>query len=75
MEVKIGIHAVPRVLVVETNSSFDEVERVLTAAIANRGVFVLADDKGGKVMIPADKIAYLELGGAEPRRIGFGNTL
>ncbi len=75
MEVKIGIHAVPRELVVETNSSFDEVERVLTAAIANRGVFVLADDKGGKVMIPADKIAYLELGGAEPRRIGFGNTL
>jgi len=26
-------------------------------------------------MVPADKIAYLELGGAEQRRIGFGNTL
>ena len=75
MEVKIGIHAVPRELIVDTNSSFEEVERTLTAAVADRGVFVLTDDKGGKVMVPADKIAYLELGAGEPRRIGFGNTL
>ena len=75
MEVKIGIHAVPRELVVETRSSFEEVERLLTAAVADGGVFVLADDKGGRVMVPADKIAYLEIGGAEQRRIGFGNTL
>jgi Protein of unknown function (DUF3107) len=75
VEVKIGIHAVPRELVLETNSSFEEVERVLTAAVADRGVFVLADDKGGRVMVPADKIAYLEIGSTEPRRIGFGNTL
>jgi Protein of unknown function (DUF3107) len=75
VEVKIGIHAVPRELVVETRSSFEEVERLLTAAVADGGVFVLADDKGGRVMVPADKIAYLELGGAENRRIGFGNQL
>ncbi|HUA29068.1 MAG TPA: DUF3107 domain-containing protein [Streptosporangiaceae bacterium] len=75
MEVKIGIHAVPRELVVETHSSYEEVERILTAAVADGGVFVLADDKGGRVMVPADKIAYLELGGTEQRRIGFGNTL
>jgi len=75
VEVKIGIHAVPRELIVDTNSSFEEVERTLTAAVADRGVFVLTDDKGGKVMVPADKIAYLELGAGEPRRIGFGNTL
>jgi hypothetical protein len=75
VEVKIGIHAVPRELIVDTNSSFEEVERALTAAVADGGVFVLTDDKGGKVMVPADKIAYLELGAGEPRRIGFGNTL
>ncbi len=75
MEVKIGIQSVPRELVVETKSSFEEVERALTAAVADGTVFILADDKGGKVLVPADKIAYLELGGTEPRRIGFGNTL
>jgi Protein of unknown function (DUF3107) len=73
VEVKIGIQSVPRELVLETNSSFEEVERALKAAVADDGVFILADDKGGKVMVPADKIAYVEFGGTEPRRIGFGN--
>ena len=75
MEVKIGIQSVPRELVVDTKSSFEEIERSLTAAVADGTIFVLADDKGGKVLVPADKIAYVELGGAEPRRIGFGNAL
>ena len=75
MEVKIGIQSVPRELVVETKSSSEEVERLLAAAVADGGVFVLSDDKGGRVLVPADKIAYLEIAGSEPRRIGFGNTL
>jgi len=75
VEVKIGIQSVPRELVVETRSSFEEVERALAAAVADGGVFMLGDDKGGKVLVPADKIAYLEIGGSETRRIGFGNTL
>jgi len=75
VEVKIGIQSVPRELVVETKSSYEEIERTLTAAVADGLVFVLADDKGGKIMVPADKIAYVELGGTETRRIGFGNTL
>ena len=75
MEVKIGIQSVPRELVVETKSSPEEVERLLAAAVADGGVFILNDDKGGRVLVPADKIAYLEIGGAETRRIGFGNTL
>lgn len=75
MEVKIGIQSVPRELVVETESAFEEVERSLTTAITDGGVFVLTDDKGGKIMVPADKIAYVEIGGAEPRRIGFGPTI
>jgi hypothetical protein len=37
-------------------------------------VFVLADEKGGTVLVPADKIAYVELGSAEQRRIGFGSS-
>jgi hypothetical protein len=48
---------------------------MLAAAVADSGVFILSDDKGGRVLVPADKIAYLEIGGSEPRRIGFGNSL
>ena len=75
MEVKIGIQSVPRELVLETESAFEEVERSLTAALSDGGVFVVTDEKGGKVMVPADKIAYVEIGGAEPRRMGFGPNI
>ena len=75
MEIKIGMQSVPRELVIETRSSFEEVQRALAAAVADGGVFTLGDEKGGRVLIPADKIAYLEVSGSEPRRVGFGNTL
>ena len=74
MEVKIGIQSVPRELVVETELSADKVRAALEAAMsAEAGVFVLDDAKGGTVLVPADKIAYLEFGGTEPRRVGFSS--
>ncbi len=73
MEVKIGIQSAPRELVLETNEERDDVEQALKAAVEQGGVFALADDKGGKILVPADKIAYVEFGGNEPRRVGFSN--
>ncbi len=76
MEVKIGIPSVPRELLIETASSPEEVESALHAAVATgTGVFVLTSVKGGKVLVPADKIGYVEFGSTEPRRVGFGNTV
>jgi len=72
VEVKIGIQSVPRELILETSASYDEVEEAVRSAIADSSVLVLHDDKGGKIMVPADKLAYLELGGSGVRRIGFG---
>lgn len=74
MEVKIGIQYVARELVLETNTSADEVAAALEDAVAKRGVFTLLDQKGGRVLVPADKIAYVEFGGNEQRRVGFGNV-
>jgi Protein of unknown function (DUF3107) len=74
VEVKIGIPSVPRELRVETASSQEEVENALKAAVAaDAGVLVLSDVNGGKVLVPADKIAYVEFGGNEPRRVGFSS--
>ncbi len=73
VEVKIGIQSVPRELILETSFSGDEVEAAVRSAIADGSVLVLPDDKGGKVMVPAEKIGYLELGGSAARRIGFGS--
>ncbi|HUC24947.1 MAG TPA: DUF3107 domain-containing protein [Streptosporangiaceae bacterium] len=73
MEVKIGVQSAPRELIVETDSEANEVEAALRAAVAESGVLVLEAAKGGRVLVPADKIAYLEFGGTEPRRVGFSN--
>ena len=76
MEVKIGIQSVPRELVVETDTPAEEIERSLSAALEGaHSVFALSVAKGGKVLVPADKIAYVEFGAPEARRVGFGNIV
>ena len=73
MEVKIGIQMAARELVVETGASAEEITQALTAAVAENKLFVVTDSKGGTTLVPGDKIAYVELDQAEPRRIGFGS--
>ena len=73
MEVKIGVQSIPREIVVETPSSPEDVERSLLTAMKDGGMFSLRDEKGGRVLVPADKIGYVELSGSEQRRIGFGS--
>ncbi len=77
MEVKIGIQSVPRELVVETDTSADEIERQLASALADgeHSIFALPVSKGGRILVPADKIAYVEFGAPEARRVGFGNIV
>jgi hypothetical protein len=72
VEVKIGIQSIQRELVLDTPSSPDEVERSLATALSNGGMFVVRDEKGGKILIPAEKIGNVELNGTEQRRIGIG---
>jgi hypothetical protein len=73
VEVKIGIQSIQRELVLDTPSSPDEIERSLATALSNGGMFVVRDEKGGKILIPAEKIGYVELNGTEQRRVGFGS--
>jgi len=74
MEVKIGIQMAPRELVVETAASAADIEQALATALADGTLFVLTDIKHGTILVPADKVAYVELDLATPRRIGFGAT-
>ena len=78
MEVKIGIQSIPRELVFESDATAEEVERDLTAALAakdGKGIFTLNTQKGGRVLVPAEKIAYVEFSTDQARRVGFGNIV
>ena len=73
MEVKIGVQYAPRELTVETAPRRDEVEKLLQDALrADSVCSPSVDDKGRKVFVPAEKIAYVEIGEPEARRVGFG---
>ncbi len=72
MEVKVGIQMAPRELVVETAASAEEIERALSDALADGTLFVLKDSKGKTLLVPSAKVAYVELGDDEQRKIGFG---
>lgn len=73
MEVKVGVQHSPRELTVESPLSAEEIEAALKAALSDgSGLLTLVDDRGRKVLIPADKLTYLEIGETETRRVGFG---
>ncbi len=71
MEVKIGVQHASRELVVDTDSTPDDVEARLAEALAGNGVLRLSDIKGRTVVVPAEKIAYLELGSPTSSTVGF----
>ncbi|MET9623390.1 MULTISPECIES: DUF3107 domain-containing protein [unclassified Streptomyces] len=73
MEVKIGVQHAPREIVLESGQSAEEVESAVADALAGKAQLLsLTDEKGRKVLIPAEKIAYVELGEPAVRRVGFG---
>lgn len=73
MEIKIGVTDSPRELVVSSANSPDEIEALVTDALNNtQGLLVLVDDKGRRFVVPSPKVAYVEIGPADSRRVGFG---
>ncbi|MGD0559938.1 MAG: DUF3107 domain-containing protein [Streptosporangiaceae bacterium] len=76
MEVKIGIQSVPRELIVETDATPEQVEESLADALrVPHGVLTLTGRNGGRLLVPADKVAFLEYGANDSRRVGFGNIV
>ncbi|BCJ64642.1 DUF3107 domain-containing protein [Polymorphospora rubra] len=71
MEVKIGVQYAPRELVVDSAQTPAEIEQIVTDAIANEGTLSLTDEKGRRIIVPVNKIAYVEIAESSPRVVGF----
>ena len=67
MDIKIGVTDSPRELIISSAQTPDEVEK----AIVN-SVLALSDEKGRRYLVPSAKIAYVEIGAADIRKVGFG---
>jgi hypothetical protein len=71
VEVKIGVQNAARELVLETDETAEGVQRLVSEAVSAGGVLTLADTKGRTVVVPADRIAYVEIGGGVAGQVGF----
>jgi hypothetical protein len=72
VEVKIGVQQAAREVVLESAQSQDQVVALVSTAVSDKTALVLTDDKGRTVVVPGDKIAYVEVGAGERGRLGFG---
>lgn len=73
MEVKIGVQHAPREIVIESKQTPDEVESAVSAALGGgSGLLSLDDEHGRRILVPSDRIAYVEIGEATTRKVGFG---
>jgi hypothetical protein len=73
VEVKVGVKGAARELSLESGQTPDEITAAVKAALAETGgVLVLVDEKGRQVLVPVDKLAYVEIGEQVERRVGFG---
>jgi hypothetical protein len=73
MEVRIGVKGAPRELVIDSAQSADEIQKAVDAALSEKATtFTLSDEKGRRVVVAADKLAYVEIAESEGRRVGFG---
>ena len=50
-------------------------QKAVTEALSSdSGLVTLTDDKGRTVVVPAEKLAYVEISGDSGRRVGFGTA-
>ena len=73
MEIRIGVQHAPRDVVLESAATPDQVRTQVDAALADGSVLTLTDDKGRVIVVPGDKIAFVEIGAATPGRVGFAS--
>ncbi|MCV7315640.1 MULTISPECIES: DUF3107 domain-containing protein [Mycobacteriaceae] len=73
MEVKIGITDSPRELVFTSAQTPEEIEGLVTAALADgSALLTLTDEKGRRFLVVTAKIGYIEVGAPDMPRVGFG---
>ncbi len=71
MEVRIGVQQTAKEVVLASDSTPEQVVQAVTAALASGELLTLVDTRGRTVLVPPDRIAYVEVGPGAERRVGF----
>ena len=72
MEVKVGVADTAREIVLNSDQTPEEIESLVASALKDSaGTLSLVDDKGRRFVVPSARVAYVEIGTADTRRVGF----
>jgi Protein of unknown function (DUF3107) len=71
MEVKIGIQNAAREIVLDSHETAEAIEKLVADAVTSDGILALTDGRGRRVLIPAARLAYVEVGGGVAGQVGF----
>jgi hypothetical protein len=72
VQVRISIINVSSDLNFESELGAADIQSAVNSALKSGDALTLEDIRGRVVMVPADKIGYVEIGEQTDRRIGFG---
>ena len=72
MEIKIGVVDTPKEISVESDESAEAISKAVQTAVKDGSMLTLTDSRGRTFMVPAAKIAYVEIGPGTSRKVGFG---
>ena len=70
MEVRIGVQQAAKEVVLNSESTPEAVVAAVTEALAAGGLLTLSDARGRTILVPADRLAYVEVGSESERRVG-----
>jgi hypothetical protein len=71
MEVKIGVQNAARELTIDTTLDADGVEEAVAKALEKGAVLSLVDTKGRRLIVPGDKLAYVDISTNTTGTVGF----
>jgi hypothetical protein len=71
MEVKIGVVNASRELTIDTTLEAGELEEQVREALTTGGVLSLSDARGRRVVVPVEKLAYVEITTSTAGQVGF----
>lgn len=74
VEVRIAITNIASELAFECPSNVDEIRSAVTVALSSGSPLVLSDIRGREIIVPSDKVGFVEIGEQAERRVGFGTV-
>jgi hypothetical protein len=75
MEIRIGVVYTAREIVLDMGDDAETISSTVETAVREKSSLLwLTDSKGRRLGIPIDKLAYIEIAGADAdRKVGFGS--